>query len=124
MAMKRLFHDTDNGKVYLQLDGQLRHVANPDVHKNILRPGLPMENFNSTLIKPLPPYGPSLDCGLMRDSSNGKVYLIDSANGTLGKRHITNPAVSDYYGFNTSAINVPHYIAEAVPNHIRGDIRI
>lgn len=117
----KLYHNDDTGAVYIALDGFIRHVPDSPTYNALFSTPLDasrmirIHNFNLN-VEGLNE-GSVLPSGaqLIRDDSNGAVYLIDNVNGQVVKRHITSPAQMDKYHFNWGrVVHVTNITASAI----------
>lgn len=120
----RLVHDDGTGRVYLHIDDELRHVVNPEVYGRLFRAPLRadvMSRFNSLVALSDTPIGSPLDGELLRNEA-GAVYLVDTAGGVRGKRHITSLDAMNKYYFRWEMPVVTAIVTDAIPDHPRGPI--
>ncbi|WP_407533981.1 hypothetical protein [Elizabethkingia miricola] len=105
------YRDRNTGQYYITFESTIRLIENVDVLKRVFdfreestgirgRKNKPI--FNVDIADYIGPRGKNftMDTKLIRDQSNGKVYLLD--NGDL--RHIPTPEVFQFYYFKEESI--------------------
>jgi hypothetical protein len=93
LAMGARLRDPD-GKVYLMIDGRLRHIPSRETYDRLFKQ---WGGFTGGARASAYPMGDPIDRGasLARDPATGKVYLV----GDGMRRWIISPYVFDRYGF-------------------------
>jgi len=114
-----LYHNDDTGAVYIGLDGQIRWVPNPPTYWALFDVPLNSNCMVRFRNPDLPKFidGPQIVDGaqLLRDDSNGQIYLVDTDGEKIVKRHIISMEVMAKYHFNSNtAIHLTHTTASAI----------
>lgn len=104
--------DPATGRVFIVMDGGLRHIPNPPTYDNLFRTWSGISPIGSASAYPA---GPPLSDGayLAKGTPDGKVFLIVDGQ----KRWIISPTVFDRFSFKWEAIrDVPASELEALPD--------
>ncbi len=108
-----LYYETDNGAVYLYMDGVLRHIPNPSTFNNLFDgPITPSAyvNFSSSVNPPLPIGTPIMEGASLVQSSSEGIFLQDQMpwnRSEIVLRHIVNPQQLTNLGFSTTNMLQP-----------------
>lgn len=107
--MNRLYHQEDNGAVYVHLDGGLRYIPNPDTFHNLFARALDASNFISFANAAAAPFPILSQWPIMVDAK-----LVTTSNSTQGilledkypwddkvvLRHVVDPNQMKEIGFD------------------------
>jgi len=116
---KNLYYETDNGAVYVYLDGTLRHIPNPSTFYNLFASPINPSayvNFASAADAPLPIGNPIMEGACLVQSLSEGIFLQDQMPWNQSEtvlRHVVDPSQLVSLGFSTehmlkSSVNPSH----------------